>query len=496
MSMQRLSLPKMVIGDPVGGFGELKTSNITPSVEIIFTYTFNSILLSARNNNGGSNTVSNSQITASTGTSANSSSGFVSKAAVRYNPGQGTIARFTALFTEGVEGSSQLVGIGDSFEGYFFGYSGSTFGILYRYGGLPETRTLTITTKSTTAEDISITLDGDTANDVSVTDATSGDTTTTANDIASYDYSQVGTGWTARAIGSTVIFASYEGGSKSGSYSLSGASTAVGTFAQTIEGVTPTDTFTARSSWNFDSADSEGEIQQNIDVTKGNVYQIEFQYLGYGQAVFSIENPISGKFSKVHTINYPNTATRPIFNIPTRPLSILAKNTTNTSNLSVSSASMMGGSVGTNVLNGIRRGFSYSKTGITTTEVPVFSIYNSDIYNGNINRAQVDILLISVSNDHTKAMRINFYTNATITGASFSNLDSNLSPIQTDTSATNATGGILLFTIELASNSNQLIDLAQDKYLIPPGNTLTITAQTVSGTGAICSSSLHWIELQ
>lgn len=108
----------------------------------------------------------------------------------------------------------------------------------------------------------------------------------------------------------------------------------------------------------------------------------------------------------------------------------------------------------------------------------------------------VDILLISVSNDHTKAMRISFYLNSELTGASFVDIETDLSPIKRDTSATAYSSGRLLFTVELASNSNQVLNLTGSQYLIAPGDTLTITAKTVSGTGAICSASLHWIELQ
>lgn len=494
--MSLLSKRKIDIEDPIGGFGELKVAEITPSVEIIFTYNFNTITLETRNNNGGTNTVSGGQLTASTSASANTRAGFVSRLSVRYNPGQGTLCRFTGVYTQGVAGNTQYIGIGDLFEGFFFGYSGATFGVLHRYGGVPEIRTLTITTKSTTAEDITITLDGVAVTDVTVSDATATDTTTTANEIASYDYSDVGdVGWSARVVGSTVIFIS-RGAVGSGSYSLSGSSTAVGTFAQTVAQVLPTEEFVGQTSWNHDKADGTGEIQELIDFTKGNVYQIEFQYLGYGQIIFSMENPVDGRFKKVHTINYPNNNTRPSLNIPTRPLSLITTNTTNTTDISLSSASMMGGSVGTNIPTGIRRGYSFSKASIDTTEVPVFTIYNSDVYSSNINRALIDLLLISVSNDHTKAMRISFYLNATLTGSSFVDIETNLSPIKRDTSATAFSGGRLLFTVELASNSNQVLNLAGNQYVIAPGDEITITAKTVSGIGAICSASLHWIELQ
>ena len=100
-----------------------------------------------------------------------------------------------------------------------------------------EVRTLTVTTKSTTAENITITLDGDALATVAVTDQTAGTTSSTATEIAAADYSGVGTGWTAVAVAATVVFTSLDTlDSHTGTYTLSSASTAVGTFAQTTVG--------------------------------------------------------------------------------------------------------------------------------------------------------------------------------------------------------------------------------------------------------------------
>ena len=96
-----------------------------------------------------------------------------------------------------------------------------------------EVRTLTLTVKSSTAEDITITLDSVAKTDVAVLDQTAGAISDTADDIAGNDFSAVGNGWTAVSSGDTVIFTSNQSLAVNGTYSLSGASEAVGTFAQT-----------------------------------------------------------------------------------------------------------------------------------------------------------------------------------------------------------------------------------------------------------------------
>ena len=55
----------------------------------------------------------------STGAAANSSAQILSKEPIKYNPGQGGLVRFTGIFTIGVANSTQLIGIGDSGDGYF-----------------------------------------------------------------------------------------------------------------------------------------------------------------------------------------------------------------------------------------------------------------------------------------------------------------------------------------------------------------------------------------
>lgn len=482
------------VANPLTAFGELQVSNISPSVQLLFTYSVNSELVLTRNN-GGTTTVADGQISCSTGAAANQTGGFISRDLARYNPGQGIMARFTGLFTTGVANSTQWIGIGDAYEGFFFGYSGSSFGVLHRKGGKPEIRTLTVTTGSSHGENITITLNSNADATVAVTNTA--DTTLTANEIAAHDYSGVGSGWTAKAVGNTVVFTSYASGAKSGTYSLSGATSAVGTFAQTIAGVSATDDFIAQTSWNGDPADNSRALP-TLDPTTGNVFQIQYQYLGYGLIKFSIEDPDSGRFITVHKLAYANANTTPSMVNPSQHLGCFASNASNTTNISVKTASMMAGSEGQERLPGIRRGTSSSKSGITTSEVPVMTIRNSEVYNSRLNSIPIKMFNIAASNDHTKAMRIRVLRNATLTGASFAAIESSVSPLFKDTTATAVSGGTELFALELGSNNNDQIPLFADALsgVIDPGDTITITARAVSGTGAICSASINWVEQQ
>ncbi len=66
-------------------------------------------------------------------TAATSSSAKISTHRIaRYVPGLGMEVRFSALFTIGVANSTQIIGVGDATDGYFFGYNGVSFGVLVR----------------------------------------------------------------------------------------------------------------------------------------------------------------------------------------------------------------------------------------------------------------------------------------------------------------------------------------------------------------------------
>ena len=68
-------------------------------------------------------------------------------------------------------------------------------------------------------------------------------------------------------------------------------------------GVVPSadeDEFVSQDQWNIDTMDGLGTSMNpsgvKLDVTKGNVFQIQTQYLGFGGILYSVENPRTGFF--------------------------------------------------------------------------------------------------------------------------------------------------------------------------------------------------------
>jgi len=477
---------------PKTSFGELSVAEATPVVQISFPYNLNTQIVDVRDN-GGTASVSGGLVSLSTGASANQSSQILSKVPIKYNPGQGGLYRGTAVFTRGVANSSQIVGVGDEFDGFFFGYSGVDFVARRVEKGKPEVRTLTVTTKSSTAENITITLDGDALATVAVTNGA--DVTVTANEISAADYSTTGTGWTTEAVGDTVIFISWDDGAKTGTYSLSSATTAVGAFAQTLAGVTRTVTDVTQPNWNVDKMDGSGPSEMILDPTKGNVYQIRYQWLGFGMITYFIENSVTGNFQVVHKIEFSNINTSPSLQNPTLPICMVATNTSNTTDIVLQSSSMAGFVEGRDQELGVLTGTSGTNTDVGTTEVPILSVRNKVVYQSEINRTRVKIQTLSVSTDAVNAVKIRVLLNPLLVASSWSDVSTNTSVMQEDTSATSSTGGTELFAFSMGKTDTQIIETTSMDMFVFPGTHITITAEALAGNTSDVVVSANWTEM-
>lgn len=465
-------------------FGEQSVAESTPVVNLQFAYNINPQLVNTNLNNG-TVSVANSLVTLSTGAAAGQSAQLLSKIPVKYYTGLGGLIRHTTIFSTGVAGSTQIHGIGDSGDGYFFGYNGADFGVLRRYGGITEIRVLTITTASTTAENITITLDGDAETTVAVTNT--GDVTLTANEIAAHDFSNVGRGWSTSALNDTVKFRSFTSAPRTGTYSLSSATTAVGTFAQEIAGVAPTDDWTLQANWSEDT-------RSDLDPTKGSPYQIRYQWLGFGQVCFYIEKPSTGKLELVHRIQYANENVLPSVQNPTLPLCMMIENETggNTTDLTMSTASMAGFVEGKQPDPLVFHTEIVDKTFTNTTQTPIISGHNNEIFQSNVNRVRVKLESISVSVESGKPVIIELFKNATLTGASFADHGATESVVKVDTTATAVTGGEPLDAFSIASGDEKTRFF--NAYL-EVGEFMTIAgAQATTGTNSVTKIIVHWSE--
>ncbi len=123
---------------PLTAFGDLRIAELHPLFQYSFEYTVdNTDLVTNTVANGGTVTQASGMAVMTTSTTTASTALMESKQHAKYKSGLGGLFRFTALYTAGVAGTEQYIGIMDetgsseAFEnGYAIGFNGITFSIL------------------------------------------------------------------------------------------------------------------------------------------------------------------------------------------------------------------------------------------------------------------------------------------------------------------------------------------------------------------------------
>ena len=377
-------------------FGELQVAELTPVAGWTFAYNINADLVTTTLVNGGAVVSDGGRAKLSTGAAANASAKIETKLPLRYTPGQGALARFTAVFAVPTAGSVQLIGVGDDNDGLFVGCNGTSFGVMRRVAGVDH--------------------------------------------------------WTPdEAFGS--VFGS------------------------------------------LDASASGGQF----DITKGNIYQIQYQWLGYGQITFSIENPQTGAFERARIIRYANTSAATTLRNPTLPIMASIENTSNATDLVMYTPSAMAFVEG-KVENPppvhpltLSRTLVAADTGITTQH-NVLTISNQAEWQSIANRVRVKVRRLSVGVDGIKNVTIRITRNTTLGGTpSYSDYSANTSPVQFDTAGTTLTNGTVVFAGTLQKVDSAEYNLDDWDVSAAPGERLTISA---ASTGAAdVDIALNWSEL-
>jgi len=145
---------------------------------------------------------------------------------------------------------------------------------------------------------------------------------------------------------------------------------------------------------------------------------------------------------------------------------------------------------------GTRTGTKFTITGASGGE-PVLTLRNNEVFNSMHNHGVMKISLVSAAVDASgnNTVSVDFYANMVLTGASFSAVNP-FSQAQVDTTATAASGGVFLFSIDLGQSGNGIIDLKDDKHaaLLLPGNAFTAIIEPTGGT-AEATVTFNYVDL-
>ena len=251
--------------------------------------------------------------------------------------------------------------------------------------------------------------------------------------------------------------------------------------------------FVAQSSWNGDVMDGTGPSGMTLDPTKGNVYKIQYQWLGFGNIQFYIENPSTGAFQLVHTIRYANSSTATSLLNPAMQINIQANNTSNNTNISIRSPSMSAFVQGTLISTGNNFSYANSKS-IGTSPVSIFGLRNNATFNGITNYKSIFITGMSFTNGNQISV-IQLILNGTIGGAPvYTNISSTTSVASFDTAGTSVTGGTTIITFYRDTVSSFAFDLTDLNLYLEAGDVLSVVANNVAGFSQTLYASLNWIE--
>jgi len=495
---------KVYVDGPVGSFGEVDTITKFPTAQGDFAYGINPSVFSVVNYSGGGAYGEGGYCVVTSSTDPRGSGAIELRRGLKYASGQGATFRGTALFDTPANGNVQLIGMGNGECGYYFGYLNTSFAILHQDSSKREIRKLTIATPAGT-ENVTVTLDGETIV-VPVVGGT--DATQTAYQLTLADYSQVGDGWLVDVTGSDVFFLSARAGSYAGSYSAVGSSVgSLGSFSQVDGGVAPSSDVYLQTQWNIDRMDGSGPSGMILDHQKGNVYQIAFQYLGQGNAFFSIADQETGRFLPVHEIKNSNVRTTPVLRNPNISGLVTSTNSGNTTSVAVKTASIATFHEG--VFRRLDPKFSYSKIFNVTSTSNVFrglvALKVNRVHKGQACFGELDLLRLSATNNagsaSPKSFQIGIIPDAVITGdVNFVEQDPTRSVVSyadlgNGQAITPNTRNSSIYTVGVPSGGGININLEDLDYIFGVGRIIVIgfiSADSISN----CTLSINWYEQQ
>lgn len=326
---------------------------------------------------------------------------------IKYQPGQGIIARMSCIFSAGEANLLQFIGVGNSTNGFYFGYNGGTFGIRHQFNGIHSVRTLQITGTPTGAGNVVVTIDG-----VSFTIAISnnqGTTTEVASEIAATDFSTVG--YVTDVVDSLVIFLSNRttAGTGTRTFAFDAGVTGVTAIFPADSDTTPTTSVSdstktdiAASSFNIDKLDGTGPSGMTINPLIGNVYQIQYQWLGFGRIVFYVESTTTGRLIPVHVI-YPAELGLVVPSVSQPDMQLTVFITTTSSGVSAGKT-IQTASMGAFLENRLRfrRARSHTNTHVdinydVTTPRILFAVRNPRTYRGVVSQLSAQLRNFSIA---------------------------------------------------------------------------------------------------
>lgn len=250
-----------------------------------------------------------------------------------------------------------------------------------------------------------------------------------------------------------------------------------------------------QSSWNIDKLDGTGTSGVTLDLTKQQIFIVDYQWLGSGRIRYGFF--FNGVVTYCHEILNSNTLDTVYSNTPNLPFRSEIENLAAIgagADLRVScfSVSLEGDVLSSGKSLSITSGVTEKTIG--GTEMPIFSVRLKSTFN-RLSLRPLQLRFIMTSG--TKAVLVKTYLNASLTAASWVD-KGDIS--QFDESATAFSGGTIIDEEYLNVGGSTAIDAEKDlrselhlgRDISGVSDIYTVTTQTISGTAKV----LHAIALK
>lgn len=252
--------------------------------------------------------------------------------------------------------------------------------------------------------------------------------------------------------------------------------------------------------WNHDRADGTDTSLINIDVTKVNIWWIDYQWLGSGRVRMGIISP-NGERIVCHHFESANLRDRAYMRTGSLPLRIENIN----SGIVGSSAEMRFQAASVKVEGALEPYFSNyadpGNGGIAVTSLrPVASIRPAVQFRFKTNRTHIQPQSISVYVSGGPAL-CHVIENTTLTGATF---PTQVGAVEVDNAATVATGGKTVKTVMLAIGTHEIdlrmvYDYMSDGLRLNADNTqtqcLSLVCDVLAGSTPTVYAAFNWQQL-
>lgn len=232
-----------------------------------------------------------------------------------------------------------------------------------------------------------------------------------------------------------------------------------------------------------------------FDISKGNIYDIQFQWRGVGNYKFYIGNPATGLSELVHTMNLLGTLDALSIQNPTLPATFKVDNTNGGNGKIICGCVDITSEGGTEDREQYQSATHARSTG-TNTEIPILSIFSPETINGHVNTRDTRLARVSGSADAKVTCTV-YKTRdpAALTGEAFATIGGG-TYVQKDTTATaivtaNA-NKILSFKIEANSSAfRESPDPRRIDFFVSHGDYIIITSQ---GNNTNVDFAIEWGE--